>query len=70
MTAGDGTATGQDANLCKRCGERPRLQGGNPFCDLCDLAVLLYFREVFPDAADSDFEREVPRDRPGFGGPS
>lgn len=34
----------------------------NPFCAECDLLVLIVAREMYPDAADSDFEREVPRD--------
>lgn len=33
----------------------------NPFCAECDLRVLIVAREMFPDAADEDFEREVPR---------
>ena len=46
------------ARLCS-CGE-PALPR-NPFCKMCDLRVLIAAREMFPDAADSDFEREVPR---------
>lgn len=42
-----------------RCG-KPRLPN-NPFCAECDLRVLIVAREMFPDAADEDFEREVPR---------
>jgi hypothetical protein len=41
------------------CG-KPRLPN-NPFCKECDLKVLIIAREMFPDAADEDFEREVPR---------
>lgn len=42
------------------CG-KPSLPGRNPFCAECDLRVLIAMRERFPDGADQDFEREVPR---------
>ena len=40
---------------------KPALPGGNPFCQQHDLEMLIFAREWFPDAADEDFEREVPR---------
>jgi hypothetical protein len=48
-------------DLCS-CGQ-PRLPN-NPFCAACDLRVLIAMREASPDAADADFEREVPVTNP------
>lgn len=42
------------------CG-KPSLPGLNPFCAGCELRVLIVARETFPEEADKDFEREVPR---------
>lgn len=49
----------RDSEDCS-CG-KPSLLGHNPLCAECDLRVLIIARERFPEAADEDFEREVPR---------
>lgn len=60
MTAADRCAWGSKRGLAEQCPE-PSLPGLNPFCQRHDLEMLVWARETFPDAADADFEREVPR---------